>query len=65
MEEKKKLLISQKELLNLKSIAIKQAEIEYQETLNLIAVELGVNPQELNLWKLDLTGEFLKHKDDI
>jgi len=60
MCEKKKLLDSQKELLNLKRMAIERAEIGLQSTLNRIAIELGVNPDELQFWRLDRTGEYLE-----
>jgi hypothetical protein len=59
-EEKKKLFRSQKELLIIKDFKIKEATAAFNQTLNLIGIELGVPQEDLIKWRLSEDYEFLE-----
>lgn len=68
MADRKKLLKSQKELLRMKNEKtlslfqmLKKAQQDYQQTVNEIGLELGVDQKELQNWKLDKNGEYLDY----
>ena len=58
MMERKELLKSQQELIRLKMAQINAVQAEAQATVNLIAAELGIDPNEK--WNLSADGKFFE-----
>jgi len=57
MKEQKKLSGTQVQLLAIKDVAIGKARQEFQQTLNMIATEHGI--ENLTEWTLSKDGQYL------
>lgn len=62
------LLLQEKlKTINQVNLMLDRARDDYQASLNIIAVELGINESDLKKWKVSLNQEGLerKNKDDL